>query len=55
MARAAADAPEEHVANVTRDFGRVSGECVGVEADVGEIACGGEGEDAEGFDLLGVC
>jgi hypothetical protein len=41
MARAAADAPEKHVANVARDLRGKGGEGVGVEADVGKITCRG--------------
>jgi hypothetical protein len=47
MPRTAANAPEQHVANVARDFRGVGREGVGFGADLADVAFGGEGENFE--------
>jgi len=50
--RAARNAPEQHVANVARNLGRILAEAVGGGADDGEVALRGEGEDFDVFEAL---
>jgi hypothetical protein len=50
--RAAANAPEQHIANVARNLGGVAAEAVGRSADFAEVSFGGKGEDLEVLDAL---
>lgn len=52
MPRAAPNAPEEHVANIARNLGRVHAEAVCGFADLGQIAAGAKREDVEVGDTL---
>jgi hypothetical protein len=54
LTRAAGNAPEKHAANVACNLKWVAREAVGGGADLAEVAVGGQREDAEVFDLLGI-
>ena len=52
MAGAAADAPKEYIADISRNLGGILGEAVCCGTDVAKVTSCGEREDAEVFDLL---